>query len=691
MIIQMIKAKYVDGRPRMEWRFHTGSARLSRVWTFSDSAANYKVFKELLSALSTGQIPSEFAEVQYDLRDDSGRTYSIELSPHRTRISSNGGPRQEGVNLDNTLREIWGNGVGLTNLGTHPLNVRHFIQCKGNPPYAIRFEELGTNGRLIAEWLDNELEVAARETQSLVVQERVGFSSYTPVNDIGMWVPFFQELEEHWALNHELQNAYRNYEPASFSLESLQEKREKLRQDVLDLDKIESTLSSVVYHSRLLLSSEEEALLQSRIAANLKNCELSAPPTIEDLESWSDLIRILGEIKFAEKILQLSSRLSSSYETKVESIAGIYTHGRKNLETGMRELSESIAKLKAKTRQESEGKGWKNIPNLMRKALEPTLPSELIEVLEEIDGKFKSLLTCLPDDKEFAGPLLKLGDFQEEQKKNLTALKEKWKTTTKIPLKEGFSDFFLYGLQHFELIWYNHLLTENRRIREQADRKIDFLRELVSKHPEEGEFDLKDVEHVLKYAQVLVNVKGLKIKKLQKLEERIIKLQVRAEIRAELMRKKEELLKRWHHTFQSRSLVPVPMEGQQALTLLEHSRRIKGLNHLREHCVERFEIFTPSITPTAISTWSLYDSTFSESDRHYLLNRLSDLSTSQLMVIASSDSQILSHLQDRSSGWIENSRGPAAEKSAPKPDLSPSPSKKVRVDRIVNLLNGRSL
>ena len=413
---------------------------------------------------------------------------------------------------------------------------------------------------------------------------------------------------------------------------------------------------------------------------------------MEDLQSWGDLIRILGEIKFAEKMIQLTGRLSASYESKIKSVSDIYNQGKKDLAPRLQQLGEKILELK---KMIDDGllkrKGWQAIPELIKKTLHPNIAGEVLTAIDELDARFRSLLACLPEEGEFEGPLLKLGDFQDEQKRNLSALKEKWKATTKIPLKDGFSDFFLYGLQHFELIWYNHLLTENQRIRQQTDKKIELLRTLIVRHPEQGDFDLRAADQVLKYAQVLINIKPLKIKKLRSLEDRLVKLQVHSGIRAELIKKKEEIQVCWRATFQARGLSAIAMDSPQCSQLLTEGRRIAGLRHLQEHCVEKFEIFAATLRNIPLSTWGLDDSPLSENERHYILGRLDGLPNSQLMVVLSSDPQILTYLRSRSAGWIENNRALLSEKPQLNPDSRTLPSKKARAEKIVGLLNGLKL
>lgn len=447
----------------------------------------------------------------------------------------------------------------------------------------------------LAPWLEKEIAKISSEIRTLL-----GILPSHSLSHPKLLDSWLQDLLEKRFVVEQIQKHYKEYPSSKMTLKSFQEKRERLRRQILDIDKIEAIIASITYHSHLLLTRAEEAEMKTKITENLKTCQLHSLPSVKNMESWGHLIHLLSEIQFTEKSLQLTVRLKLSFEARVQNISDSYNEGKKNLDVDIQNLNEGLSELKklVDTEDPTRLKTWAPMPEFVKKSLQPKASVDVLLLIEQLESGLRSLYASLPEDQDFTNPFFKLDEFLEEQKRNLLNLKKRWKESTPFPLGEGVSDFFTYGLRHFELIWYKQLLDENQVIRQQYDRKIKILRNLLNKHIEKNKTDIESSDaDLIQFAQTCIMSKAIKIKNLESLEARVIQMRTAAEIRRELSKKREQALADWNFVFESQELLVLEYSSSECEQLSKLAMMLRSLIHLQESSLADVDPYVSDLSP----------------------------------------------------------------------------------------------
>jgi hypothetical protein len=458
------------------------------------------------------------------------------------------------------------------------------------------------NRSSVGEWLENELKKCMLDLFSLL-QSSTKPCLENPKLKIQDVEAFLQELKLEGFLLEQIQKNYQDYPTSKLTMKVLHERRETLRQEILDIDQVEALSTSLSFHSHLLLSPKDEAKLKESIDKNLRYCSLSKLPMEADLESWGQIVSLLSEILFTEKSIQLADRLSLSYESRIQSISELFNLGKKNMELSAQNLSENLSKVRECLGKDdlSKSKSWQSLPEFVKKTLQVKLSPEVMESLNQVEARFRNLSACMPDITEFESPLIKLKDFQEEQKQKLVKLKDTWRKQSRFPLQKEGSNVFQYGLRHFKLIWHRQLLEQNQIIRQQHDRKLDSLHHLLAKYSQKYGRGLdQTASRTLSFAQELVHKKPAKVKRLKSLEEKLVKLQTNHSIRLELSRRKEDALARWKSAFESRNLTPLEHSDPKSERVLKLGDHIRSLRSIHDQYKEEMSLFSSKLLPRSL-------------------------------------------------------------------------------------------
>ncbi|MBI2602822.1 MAG: hypothetical protein HYW48_07190 [Deltaproteobacteria bacterium] len=672
MIIQSINASLADTPRAYEWKFHQGIGAMSRTWVFHGRPYELELMRKACDALCSANVPQEFGEITFRIQDDGGKTLTLERNQNSDHLP-----------IHSLIREAWDNGVGLSS-SKRSFATKHYIVQAGNPPLAFLADLFTGEKRLAKDWVENELTENLKKLQKLCQTQ--------DLPTISLVKKLMQELVPLHSLLLLLDKHYGKYLHNKNTLGALPERRRKLREELSTLDKVEATLLTIETQSKLLLTPEEEENIRNRVAKNLKDCHLNAAPSISDLPSWSDLIRCLGEIKFSEKIIQLSTRLGESYDNKIKSFLLDYKNQKKNLQEGSQNLLKQLGQLKAVLVDDSaQGSSPWNLLHSARKALSPG-NKELVTKIREVEAKLRKFTESFPTEKDFVLPREKLSDFLGEEAKKLVELKDKWKTLTNMPLQDGLADFFRYGLQYFELLWYNQILTENQRIKAHIEDALSALNRLLDgQHPQASFPEARSPTTMLRKASELVADRPARMKKLERLEQHIAKLNTRHEIRTELGQKKQETTQRWSSLLSDAKMASLNPGSPESDEFFALGHAILSLEQLKARCVETIDLF-PHEAPAHLCSWSIDLSAWSPSEKEILLKKVEKLPSQYLNLVLTGDQELSDLMRRRSLGWIEQNLKHTSSQSNKIPTINdPIDTKKGRGEKIVDLLNGNRI
>lgn len=597
MKFSSISAVFKSSRPALTFNFYESSAGLSSFWALKGDERDFSTFRLILNSLVDQSIDPAFDHLVFCFKKTDGEVVSLRRSKDKDSISEGSEKWSDKVDRAIILSEIFKLPTTRTNYLCQSELIRHF---EYRPTRNTRAVTLGPEGQpriIIHRWIENHIRDAELKIQSLLdlssIPERSNlnelYNTIRPVNDL------YKDLHSHYG--------YLFKSPGN--LRFLSEKREKLQAKILSFQQVENALDIIATQSKFLLQKDEEEKIRKRLQSNLNECGLKEAPSVEELPVWSELIKCLGETKYSEQIISLTDKLNRSFLQKTKQPIDQYSNDLKELSDTRSKIIKEINKMIEIFDEyyESQDPLLKKLgKTVVRKSYESKARKEILNTLINFKNNTKNLSVNFPSAEVFEAPSKKLEELKNSQIIKLTSLKEEWKSLTKLPLNVGLNDFFRYGMLYFELIWYAQIISENDRVRNQIRKKLKALAESMSKICDK---EIKDTPEEIKEALKTKSSELSKTrKKLNTIEDSLIKLGTRWRINAEVTNRSNELIGEWQKAFKTFKFNAVEIASPMAEELFGYCEALQSLQKLKGE--QSIELFSPKLKNIGLSTWSLY-------------------------------------------------------------------------------------
>lgn len=678
-----IDAVFASTRPAISFRFHSVNTKFAPMWVLRGSERDFSTLRLLLNSMVDAKIDSAFSSISYTFtREERGLEVLRRTAEGDSFAAKNTSELpKEGIDLDR--RQFLSQGLGI-DIGeidqSSPSDlIAHYVYRPMRSKLATAVEPEGQARETINSWLSSRIlrteKALARIARSEKTLDRQNLKELCEI--LGPLDALYRGINEHYS--------HLRKDPGS--LEFLIAKRERLQDRLQSLRGLEDGLELLETHSEFLLSPSEEAKIRQRIEANLKLCGLAEPPGPQALPAWTELIQCLGELKYAEQIINLASKLDHSFEAKIKEPLAQYEALLVQMDKEGGRVLALVQKIRRLFSESLPGGGEgehvakKLLKTLLRRSYERSFREELTVKLRELERTLNGLSKRFPESSAFATPSEKLVKLKESQKERFDALRARWQALTDMPLASGIGEFFRYGLTYFELIWYSQLLEENAKVRLQLERRLKLLAKSMQRVY--GEELPATVEAVWEASKRHATMRKTLSDKLFSLEDHITKLAARHEQCREINYQLAQLKDQWDQNVERYKVPCLVIGSSEARKFLELGAELEALSSLlgQQNC----PLFAPHHSGLGIVTWAL--GTMRQIDRDTVIARLPKGPIPYTTIVFVSDAEAYEALLRSGLGRIELQSEPA-QISVEQVSSRNLTQNKSRGQRVADILNG---